>query len=155
MIYDCLIHEKLLHTDEIKGAIVSLKLQGFYDGKKTNECPHYSFFIMLGNKRIGVCSLSLGYHEMTPIHGHIGYTIDEGYRGYGYSYYALQMILNLAREHGYERVLMTSDPKNLSSINSILKVGGKLIKEAFLVPKDHIYYVLGITYLNLYEITLA
>jgi len=29
MRYDCLIHDQLLHTEDIKGAVVSLKLQGF------------------------------------------------------------------------------------------------------------------------------
>lgn len=154
MIYDCLIHEKLLQTDEIKGAVVSLKLQGFYHDQLSNDLPNYSFLIMLGDKRIGTITLRLGYNEITDIQGHIGYSIDEGFRGHGYSYYAIQLILILAKRHGFQKLLVTCDPHNLSSIKSILKIGAKLIREEIEVPKDHIYYVLGIKYLNQYEIDL-
>jgi predicted acetyltransferase len=154
MRYDCLIHDQLLHTEDIKGAVVSLKLQGFYHGSNEEELPSYSYLIMLGNLRIGTIALRLGFNDMTMIHGHIGYTIDEGYRGHGYSYYALQLIIQLARLHGYQHLLVTCDPNNLSSIKSVLKAGGNLIEENRAVPKDHIYYVLGITKLNCYEIPL-
>ncbi len=80
--YECMIHEKLLHTDEIQGAVVSLKLQGFYHGED-GDLHSYSFFIMLGNQKIGTIALRLGFNDMTMIHGHVGYTIDEGYRGHG------------------------------------------------------------------------
>ena len=151
--YDCMIHEKLLHTDEIQGAVVSLKLQGFYHGEE-GDLPSYSFFIMLGNQKIGTIALRLGFNDMTMIHGHIGYTIDEGYRGHGYSYYALGLILDLARKHGYRALIVTCDPLNLSSIKSVLKSGGRLIEERKSVPNNHIYYVLGIKELNCYEILL-
>lgn len=154
MRYDCLIHDQLLHTEEMKGALVSLKLQGFYHGSSEEELPSYSFFIMLGNIRIGTIALRLGFNDMTMIHGHIGYTIDEGYRGHGYSYYALQLIIELAKMHGFQYLLVTCDPMNLSSIKSVLKAGGILIEENREVPKDHIYYVLGIKHLNCYEIAL-
>ena len=154
MIYDCLIHEKMLHSDEIKGAVVSLKLQGFYHGEAPNDLPNYCYFIVLGDRRIGSITLRLGFNESILIHGHIGYTIDEGYRGHGYSYYALQLILKLAQDHGYSELLVTCDPHNISSIKSVLKIGGILIRENVEVPKDHIYYVLGITHLNQYQIKL-
>jgi len=109
---------------------------------------------MLGNLRIGTIALRLGFNDMTMIHGHIGYSIDEGYRGHGYSYYALQLIIQLAKLHGYRHLLVTCDPNNLSSIKSVLKAGGNLIEENRAVPKDHIYYVLGIKMLNCYEIAL-
>lgn len=154
MSYDCLIHDKLLHTDFIQGPVVSLKLQGFYPRETETDLPHYCFFIMLGSQKIGSITLRLGYNDYTDIHGHIGYTIDEGFRGHGYSYYALQLIIELAKEHGYEHLLVTCDPHNLSSIKSVLKVGGRLVEEHRSVPKDHIYYVLGLTVLNCYVISL-
>ena len=154
MNFDCVIHHPLLDKDLITGPVVSLKLQGFYEREVDSDLPHYCFFIMLGSHKIGSITLRLGYNESTHIHGHIGYTIDEGYRGYGYSYYALQLILALAKEHGYKHLLVTCDPHNLSSIKSVLKVGGILIEEERSVPKDHIYYVLGFTHLNCYLISL-
>lgn len=154
MRYDCLIHEKLLHTDTIPGAVISLKLQGFYPAHDAHDLPNYSFFMMLADQIIGKITLRLGYNELTLIQGHIGYEIDEAYRGYGYSYYALSMILELARAHGFQSVLVTCDPSNVRSIKSVLKVGGKMIYHMKEVPKDHIYYVLGITHLNVYSIDL-
>lgn len=155
MSYDCLIHEKLLDKEILKGPMIHLRLQGFYPGNPPHDLPNYCYLIMLGHEKIGQITLRLGYNEMTLIHGHIGYTIDPGFRGHGYSYYALQIILDLAKEHGYERILVTCDPSNLRSIKSVLKAGGRIVYENMDVPKDHIYYVLGMTHLHVYEIPLT
>ena len=152
--YDCLIHHQILNKEHISGPIVSLKLQGFYEKEMGTDLPHYCFFIMLGSHKIGSITLRLGYNDMTMVHGHVGYTIDEGYRGHGYSYYALELIIDLAQEHGYDHLLLTCDPHNMSSIKSVLKAGGILVQESIEVPKDHIYYVFGLTHLNRYIIKL-
>lgn len=43
----------------------------------------------------------------------------------------------------------------MSSIKSVMKIGGILLKENVEVPKDHIYYVLGIKHLNQYQIPIT
>lgn len=152
--YNCLIHDKLLSKDIIKGHVVSLKLQGFYEVKDLSDLPHYVFFIMLGNQRIGSITLRLGFNQFTWIHGHIGYQIDTNFQGFGYSYHALTLILGLAKEHGYSYVLVTCEKNNLKSIKGVLKAGGRLVNDHVFIPHDHIYHILGYTDLNCYEISL-
>lgn len=153
--YNCLIHTKILLDDDIKGNIVSLKLQGFYEIKDVHDLPHYVFFIMLANQRIGSITLRLGFNETTWIHGHIGYQIDTRFQGFGYSYHALMLILRLAKDHGYSYILVTCEKNNLKSIKCVLKAGGTLIHDHVHIPEDHIYRILGYTDLNCYEISLA
>ena len=71
-----------LQNDEIK-----LVLDKFYSGNLAiNWVPAYSFYIcdLKGNK-MGKCDLRIGYSEGLYYGGHIGYTIDEKYRGNHYS----------------------------------------------------------------------
>ncbi|MBU1143585.1 MAG: GNAT family N-acetyltransferase [Firmicutes bacterium] len=151
--YDCMIHHQLLKKEILKGPVVDLKLLNFYE-KDSKDLPFYCFQIILANKSIGKITLRLGFNEMTALHGHVGYGIDEAFRGNNYAYYALEMIKELAVEHGYRKLLVTTDARNEQSIRTILKSDGKLIELEKKVPNDHIYFVLGIKELNIYEISL-
>ncbi|RJX26004.1 MAG: GNAT family N-acetyltransferase [Acholeplasma sp.] len=153
-LYDCMMHEKLLHKEYIKGPILDLKLKVFCVRDAIDSLPSYHFDILLAGIPIGMIALRLGYDDMTMIHGHIGYSIKKEYQGHGYSYYALDMIKNLAKEHGYSRLIVTAEPTNLRSIKVVLKSGGRLLFEQHDVPQSHTYYVLGIKVLNVYEILL-
>ena len=152
--YDCLIHHQLLTKDLIKGPVIDLKLIGYYERDLTEDLPYYNFQIMLASQSIGKITLRLGFNEMTHLHGHVGYGIDEAFRGNRYSFYALEMIKELAIEHGYRKIIVTTDSRNEQSKRIILKSRGKLIELEKKVPKDHIYSVLGIEVLNVYEISL-
>ncbi len=150
--YDCLIHHKLMHQELIKGPVVSLSLVSFYTDK--DKLPYYLYRITLGNIQIGKISLRLGVDEYIMLEGHIGYDIDEAYQGHHYAYYALELIKTLAKAHGYQKVLITMNPQNQSSIKTVLKAHGKLISPSYPVTPSHIYYVLGYTHVHVYEITL-
>jgi predicted acetyltransferase len=152
--YDCMIHHQLLRKDMIKGPVVDLKLLGFYEKDSMGELPFYCFQILLASKPIGKITLRIGFNEMTYLHGHIGYGIDESYRGHHYSYYALEMIKNLAIEHGYRKLIVTTDARNEQSKRTVFKSGGRLIELEKKVPRDHIYFILGIEEVNVYEISL-
>ncbi len=152
--YDCMIHHQLLKKDIIKGPVVDLKLLNFYERDLTEDIPYYCFHIMLANEPIGKITLRLGFNEYTFIHGHIGYGIASRFRGHNYSFYALEMIKELAREHGFRKLVITTDSRNEQSIHTVLKSGGELIETEKVIPHDHIYYVLGIETLNVYEISL-
>ncbi len=152
--YDCMIHEKLLHKEYIKGPILDLKLKVFCVRDAIDSLPSYHYQIMLAGEPIGMIALRLGYDDMTMIHGHVGYSIHKEYQGHGYSYYALDMVKTLAKEHGYAKLMVTCEPTNLRSIKIVLKSGGRLLFERHKVPSSHIYNVLGIKELNIYEIPL-
>ncbi|MCR3905701.1 MAG: GNAT family N-acetyltransferase [Tenericutes bacterium] len=151
--YDCLIHYQLLKKDFIYGPVVDLKLMNFYS-KEKDSLPYYMFQIICGKQSIGTITLRLGYNEEIMIHGHIGYEINADYQGHHYSYYALEMIKDIAREHGYGILLITSESDNNKSIRTISRSGGTLIAMEQDIPKDHIFYVIGKQKLNVYEIAL-
>lgn len=153
-IYDCMTKEKLLNQTEIHGPVVDLKLLGFFNPKDETELPQYWYHIMLGTKSIGKISLILGINADVSITGHVGYEIDPSYQGNNYAFYALLMIKTLAKAHGYTYILLTCEVDNDQSIHTILKAGGRLLERDIIVPKHHIYYVLGKKKLNRYEIKL-
>lgn len=80
-------------------------------------------------KEIGSIKISYG---ATAIHrfGHIGYEIDEKYRGHNYTLRALEMLKDEMIEKGLLFPTIAAFPNNLPSIRIIENFGGKLIHEA-------------------------
>ncbi len=150
---DCLIHENLLSSPWIKGEEVDLKLMAFEE-QKENTLPYYLFHIMKDDQVVGTITLRLGFIESTWLQGHIGYEIKPLFQGNRYGFFALEMIKDLARDHGYRYVLITCEPHNEQSKKIILRSRGKLIIQGNPIPKDHIYHVLGIMQLDVYMIDL-
>jgi predicted acetyltransferase len=62
--------------------------------------------------------------------GHIGYTIRPSERRKGFGTLILRLILEIARERGYDRVLVTCDTDNLPSARIIVSNGGVLDGES-------------------------
>jgi RimJ/RimL family protein N-acetyltransferase len=152
--YDCKIKTKLEHTDYIKGSIVDLKLISFYTKNLEDGIPFYWFYIMAGNKEVGKISLRIGYNETTLANGHVGYEVYKDYQGHEYSYYALEMIKRLALKHGFNHLIISTTVDNLSSQKIIEKAGGVMIVDAYELPKNHIFYVIGKPLMNIYEIEI-
>lgn len=57
--------------------------------------------------------------------GHIGYSIRPADRGQGYGKVQLRLALDLARQLGLQRVLLTCDDDNPASAGTILANGGR------------------------------
>jgi predicted acetyltransferase len=119
--------------------------------------PQYRFDIWLinDNIRIGEIHLRVGLTDNLLKHGgHIGYEIDNDYRGHHYASKALSLLKTFAVENGMRRLLLTCDPKNIASRKTIERSGGVLIEivKNAEVPhenttRDTCYYLLeaGIT----------
>ncbi|MBU1140937.1 MAG: hypothetical protein KKG64_00275 [Firmicutes bacterium] len=153
--YDCIIHSQIPNKEYLKGPVVDLRLMSFHDEHLIDGIPFYWYEIISGGLVVGKISLRLGYNDTTLVNGHVGYEINEDFRGHNYSYYALEMIKTLAVDHGFRYLLLSATIDNIFSQQTIMKSGGKLLISDYEVPKDHIFYVLGKPRMNVYEIMLG
>ena len=96
--------------------------------------PSYTYFLVRenDNKIVGMIDLRLGLNEyLREFGGHIGYSIRPTERKKGYNKINLYLILQVAKKHGLEKVLITCANYNQGSRRSILALDGKFEKNTF------------------------
>ena len=127
----------------------------YYDKGNEAEIPYYWYEIIPKalNKPIGKISIRLGDNYHSYYNGHIGYEVDEEYRGHGFSYQAAKMILSVAKEHGMERIYLVCDEENIASYKTIEKLGSELVELA-VPPKDYFGWYEGIPVQRIYKLDL-
>ncbi|MGX8680308.1 MAG: GNAT family N-acetyltransferase, partial [bacterium] len=86
--------------------------------------PYRLYGIYVGNQRVGVLTLRDGSDEEHLYDGHIGYHIDEAYRGHHYAYQACLLLKSELQQFGFHHVLITCDPNHIASIKTIEALGG-------------------------------
>lgn len=108
---------------------------------KKGYVPAYHFDIVRASDgaKAGVCDLRLGYRRTLYYGGHIGYTVDEPFRGHGYAERACRLLLPIARLHGMPYVFISCRPENLASRRTLEKLGGTLLETAELPPDTELY----------------
>lgn len=111
--------EEMQHLWEY-GTTEAIRGQGFV--------PATLYFLVDDNGRIyGAAHLR---HELNDdlrqYGGHIGYGIRPSERRKGYSTLQLKMMLDMLRDMGYERIMITCDDDNVGSYKTIEKNGGIL-----------------------------
>ena len=74
-------------------------------------------------RKVGYISLRLGESPGLYYLGHIGYRVDEPYRGHGYAYQALKALAPLMRQEGLISVVITTDTDNWPSRKTCEKFG--------------------------------
>ncbi|MFQ9924504.1 MAG: GNAT family N-acetyltransferase [Beduini sp.] len=67
--------------------------------------------------------------------GHIGYSVDEPYRGRYYAYQACKALEEFILSLGYDHVLITCSPDNIASKKTIEKLGAEFV-ETKAIPSD-------------------
>lgn len=122
-----------LESDEIKLVVERLK-----EADPVRKwVPAYHFFICdrQGNK-MGRCDLRIGYSEGLFYGGHIGYSVDEAFRGHHYAAKACRLLFKLAKKHGMDHLFITCDPDNIASRKTLEYLKGEFlgIKE---LPEDN------------------
>jgi predicted acetyltransferase len=94
---------------------------------RPGELPYEDFWLMEGDEWIGKLTLRTTINaKYLHAGGHIGYEIRPSKRRHGYGTILLRMGLELARECGLHRVLLTCDETNLGSRKVIENNGGQL-----------------------------
>lgn len=128
-----------MHSGPIK--LIFKKIVDVEPGGELVPFYHFKITDKIGNK-VGHLNFKVGEtnHIMQCV-GHIGYEILPEYRGNSYAYFACNAIRPFIRNF-YDKVILTSDPENSSSIKIIEKLNAKFLNE-IMVPKQDPSYQNG------------
>ncbi|WEG12142.1 GNAT family N-acetyltransferase [Pullulanibacillus sp. KACC 23026] len=133
---------EFLEADRIKGEEIDLLIDNYMPGDlEKGWVPAYRYHIVIAgtNQIIGKIDLRIGEQESLYYGGHIGYSVDEEYRGHRYAGKACRLLKPIALKHGKNRLYITCNPTNLASRKTIERVGGKFIETVDLPPYNDMY----------------
>ena len=74
-------------------------------------------------RRVGYISLRLGESTQLYYLGHIGYRIEEPYRGHGYAARACELIAPLMQDLHLHSICITANPENTPSRKTCERIG--------------------------------
>lgn len=116
--------------------------------------PFYYYDIYIdGIGRVGSISVRLGNNYHSYYNGHIGYEIDEAFRGHRYALRALRLLLPVARYHGMDSLYLTCAKSNAASKRTIELSGAVFVEEAE-VPQDYFAWQEGMDRQLIYRLSL-
>ncbi len=143
-------------TNDLYDGEIRLQLTGTAEAKpEKNWVPAYYFDIcLMDGTKVGTCDLRIGHNEKTYIGGHIGYAVDEAYRGHRYAAKTVRLLFLLARRHGMQYLIITCDPANKASSRTCELAGGRYLETA-VIPDDNEMYAAGKRYAMVYRFDLT
>ncbi|NLT58026.1 MAG: GNAT family N-acetyltransferase [Clostridiales bacterium] len=126
---------------ELGDGVVSLRLSECVPHRKGNWAPAYHFFAYLPGlyHPIGHIHLRIGMNEDLFYGGHIGYGVQEPYRGHGYARRFCLLVPPVARSHGMEELIITTTSDNLPSLRTIEALGATYLGESKIPRKSELY----------------
>lgn len=129
---------KFLNTDFLKSEEIQLAVNRLSDGDpERNWVPAYHFHICdLRGIVMGACDLRVGYTDGLYYGGHIGYSINEEYRGHHYAAKACKLLFSLAKKHDMSFLYITCNPDNLPSKRTCEYLQGEFLGVVEL-PEDN------------------
>ena len=98
--------------------------------KKKRYFPAYQFEMRNAKTTeiIGYINLRIGNNENTKYGGHIGYRVEEKFRGNHYAARSLKLLFSLAKKHFINPLWITCNPENIPSRKTCELAGGKLVE---------------------------
>lgn len=144
---------EFLHIfDTISDGEITLRISQKYQGDD-ELLPFYYYDICIGNTAVGKISVRIGNNYHSYYNGNIGYEIDKVYRGNNYAYKACNLVLQGAKAHGMNELILTCDESNVASYKTIEKLGAELI-EIVKPPKDYFAYCEDMEKQRVYRLSL-
>ena len=122
----------------LKDREIQLKLDHTTQGNSEKGWVPAYYFNICNNRGdvMGRCDLRLGYNEKLYYGGHIGYRVEEPYRGHHYAEKACRLLFQLAKKHDMPYLIITCNPDNIPSRRTCERLGGELLEIAEL-PEDN------------------
>lgn len=139
----------VLENDKLKLEVI-LKQDG-----NEQELPFYWYQIYRKPDMtpVGKVSIRIGENYHSYYNGNIGYEIDPEYRGHHLSCEAAKLVLEVARFHGMDHVILTCDEDNAPSYKTIERLGAELL-EITEVPEDYFGYRPGMPKQRIYRLSI-
>ena len=128
-------------SDDLTDGEIRLEVEELSPAKpEKNWFPAYHYRICLTDGTpVGDCDLRLGHNENIYYGGHIGYNVDEPYRGHHYAAKAVRLLKKQARKHGIGFVIITCNEHNAASARSCELAGCKYIETVDLPEYNDMY----------------
>ncbi len=124
---------------------LELVLETFQLGDESRgTVPSYRFRMThtISHVAMGNISLRLGNQPGIVLYaGHIGYGVDETFRGHRYAARSVALLLPHARQHGISPVWITCNPENMASRRSCELAGGVFVEIVDLPPENPMYKI--------------
>lgn len=106
----------------------------------------YTYLAYDNNKLIGLLSIRYGLpNELAQKYGHIGYGVRPSERQKGYATKILKYALKECKNLGLNKVILGCYKENIASAKTIIKNGGKLIRETNEIKNINNYYEINLT----------
>ncbi len=125
---------------------VALQFINAFPADSANDnvpAEHYGIVEKRTGKRAGAIRFRLSNREDILLYaGHIGYGVDEAYRGHHYAAYACLELKPIAIRHGFTEVWITCDPDNWPSRRTCERIGAELT-DIIDLPEDLYMYQNG------------
>jgi predicted acetyltransferase len=124
----------------VQGLEIDLKLKERFGPDRavgSTESLVYGIYPSGTREMIGYVSLRLGESPGLYYLGHIGYRVEDGYRGHGYAAEAVHMLLPLMRKMGLRTVVITTDTDNIPSRKTSERLGC-VLERVVTVPPDYL-----------------
>lgn len=110
--------------------------------EETGFVPSYRFSMMLEGVKdpVGGIDLRLGDTiGLVRYGGHIGYGVEEQFRGQHLAARSCRLVFGLARRHGFKELWITCNPDNLASRRTLEIAGGEFVEIVDLPPGSDMY----------------
>lgn len=120
---------------------LTLSLDTFYKADDSPwMVPAYRFNMLVHGERVGTISLRVGSNErLVRYAGHVGYSVDEPWRGDHLAERATRLLLPLAKTHDLDPLWIGCNPDNVASRRALERLGAVFV-EVVALPLDYERY---------------
>ena len=143
--------------DKIEAKEINLILKKYCEAIPKKGCvPKLVYNVVLHNTKtiVGECEARIGNTDNLFYNGHIGYAINPEFRGNGYAGKSVELLLQICKENGLDKVYITNSPENNNSKRVCEKLNAKFLG-LFELPMDNTMRIEnGETHKNIFEIDL-